>query len=208
MTKPILYGVDLSTFVRTARIAFAEKGVDCELQPRELDAADYDKLHPFRRMPAMHHGDVHLFETLAIVTYADRAFDGPALVPADAVGAARCMQWVSVHNDVLANEVGRSILFERLGKPHFGMEPDEARIAAALPGAGHALGVLDDALSSSPYLAGKEPSIADHFVLPVAFYATLAPDTQAMVAGRKHLSACIERMNARPSVQATMPNFG
>ncbi len=208
MSKPILYGSPLSPFVRTVRIACAEKGVDIDLQEADLKAPDYEAIHPFRRMPAWRHGDVHLFEMLGIVTYVSRAFDGPALIPADAAGLARCLQWVSVHNDYIASDLIRSIIVERLVMPRFfGIASDEARIAEALPRAEHAFDVLDRALAASPYLAGDQATLADFAMLPAIFYAGLTPDTKEGVAGRRHLMAWQERMSARPSVQATVPQF-
>jgi glutathione S-transferase len=43
-------------------------------------------------MPALTHGDVTLYETLAVTQYTDGAFDGPALQPADPAGRARMSQ--------------------------------------------------------------------------------------------------------------------
>lgn len=40
MTKPLLYGADYSVYVRIARMALEEKGIDYELVPLDIFAAD------------------------------------------------------------------------------------------------------------------------------------------------------------------------
>ena len=59
--KPILYGADYSCYVRIARLALIEKGVDHELVPVDIFAKGgppewYREIHPFGRIPACEHG--------------------------------------------------------------------------------------------------------------------------------------------------------
>lgn len=208
MADLILYGSPISNFVRTARIACHEKGVAYDLQDIEMGSDQHRALHPFALIPAMRHGDLILFETLGIATYVDRAFDGPALVPVDPVEAARTMQWISAFNDYVVRHLGRSVIFERLAKPHFGMETDEARIAEAMPHVERIMGVYDDALAARPYFGGDGATLADAFIIGQMFYASICPDTADMVAGKPHIGAWMDCMNERQSVQATVPPFG
>ncbi|MCG8422050.1 MAG: glutathione S-transferase N-terminal domain-containing protein [Proteobacteria bacterium] len=46
MSQLILFGPPQSSYVRTARWACAEKGVDHELRPVELGSDDHRRLHP------------------------------------------------------------------------------------------------------------------------------------------------------------------
>lgn len=207
MAKPILYGSPLSNFVRTARIACHEKGVAYDLESVDTASPDFLKFSPFGRMPALRHGDLTLFESLAIATYVDRAFDGPALVPAEPVAAARTMQWIGAFNDVVITNLGRAVLFERLGKPYFGQETDEEKIKAAMPKVEHILDVLDNTLANAAYLGGSEATLADAYFIPHMYFATLCPDTQALVAGKRHIGRWMDRMNERDSVKATVPVF-
>ncbi len=75
MSDIVVYGFAPSTYVRTARQALAEKGVDNDLETGEFGSAALLELHPFSRIPAFAHGDVRLYETSAIVRYVDEAFD-------------------------------------------------------------------------------------------------------------------------------------
>ncbi len=209
MADLILYGGPLSNFVRTARIACHEKGVEYDLESDfELSSPEHAARHPFGLIPAMRHGDIRLFETLGIATYVDRAFDGPALVPADALGAARTMQWVSAFTDFVVRHLGRAVIFERLAKPHFGMETDEARIAEAMPKVERIMDVYDETLAAAPYFGGDNATLADFFIIAQMFYAAICPDTETMIASKPAITAWMDRMNERDSVKATVPPFG
>jgi len=96
-----IIGMPQSTYVRTSRLTAHEKGVDYDLVVEMPYSDAVSAIHPFGRVPVMRHGDVELFESKAINTYIDRAFDGPALIPADPAGQARMEQWVSVINTVI-----------------------------------------------------------------------------------------------------------
>jgi glutathione S-transferase len=66
-----------SNFIRTVRMACAEKSVSYTLNPAFPHSPDADVIHPFGKIPVMRHGDLALAETKAICTYIDLAFDGP-----------------------------------------------------------------------------------------------------------------------------------
>jgi glutathione S-transferase len=55
-----LYGFPVSPYVRAARIALSEKGVDYQFSEVGFDhlkTESYGKLHPFRKMPVLEHDD-------------------------------------------------------------------------------------------------------------------------------------------------------
>jgi hypothetical protein len=132
----VVYGFPQSTYVRTARMCLEEKGVDYALEPVDLGSDDYRALHPFAKVPAFRHGDVHLYETVAIARYVDGAFDGPALAPADVAGAARMSQWISVVIDYVYPTVIGKVVLERFAPAIRGRDADEAVITEALPQVG------------------------------------------------------------------------
>lgn len=205
MTDVILYGNPLSTYTRTARIAFEEKGVAYDLEPVDHTVPEYREIHPFGKIPALRHGSMLLYETLAITKYVDEAFDGPPLQPADTVTRAFMNQWISSIVHYYYGSMVRKLVFERFVAPMQGRAPNEALVAEGLPEIKHQIDVLEGTLSQSPYLAGADSTIADMFLYPVLFYVNFSPEGQAMVDRSPGVAAWLERMGERPAVQATIP---
>lgn len=204
MSKLELFGFPQSTYVRTARFAAEEKGVDYELVAKEglLDSPDYKSLHPFSKIPCMRHGDFVLYETSAICRYIDLAFEGPALVPADPREAALMEQWISAINAYMDQPMIRVLVINRLVKPGRGETVDDAAVMEALPKIDHQLRLLDAALQEHDFLAGNARSIADFFLIPIVGYLGMTAEGKERLAGRKGLGPWIERMQALPGYAA------
>jgi len=203
-----IYGPAMSTFVRSARMACAEKGVAHRREDVDFRSAEYRALQPFNRVPAMRHGDFVLFETAAMVRYIDRAFPGPPLQPSDLVSMARMEQWISATMDYIYEVMIRQIVWERLVMPMGGGEPDEAKVAAAVPQVAHQLSVIEAALRASQNLAGAAFSLADIMLYPILDYLKVTPEGKAALAKAPAVAAWIDRVAARPSVAATDPARG
>ena len=205
MSKPTVFGFPQSTYVRTVRLALAEKGIDYDLVPMGFSSERLEELHPFRRIPAFRHDTLTLFETTAICRYIDDAFAGPALSPADAAGRALMEQWISVINAYLDPPVIRAIVIERITRPMQNQATDETKCLAAKPLADHALSVLDHALNGQDFLAGNAISLADFFLLPILFYLRQMPEGIELLPDHKNLGAWYGRMETRPSFATTQP---
>jgi glutathione S-transferase len=70
MTRPIVYGPAGSSYVWSARLALAEKGVAhdlVELSFEEMKAPKHLARHPFGKVPAFEHDGFTLYETQAIM---------------------------------------------------------------------------------------------------------------------------------------------
>jgi len=183
MTKPILYGADYSVYVRIARMALEEKGVDYELVPLDIFAADgiptwYLEHHPFGRIPAFEHDGFRLFETNAIARYVDEAFDGPALQPADARGRARMGQMTGMLDAYGYRAMVWDVAVERLEKA----EPDETLIAGGLSQAETVLKVLTSLKADGPWLLGDQLTLADLHAAPVIGYFVKVSEGQKLLA--------------------------
>ena len=200
MPELILHGGPRSNLVRTCLIALAEKGVDYTHDPAKPQTPEQLARHPWGKLPALTHGAVTLYETLAIMRYIDEAFDGPALQPSDATGRARMDQWISVYNSYFDPPVMRQIVIQRLLRD----PSDEAMIAAGIPAAEKSLAVVDEALGQSPYFAGENLTLADCFYVPVVDYLTMAPEGVELLANTDNVTAWLERMRARDSVKAVL----
>lgn len=205
MADAILYGSPFSNFVRSARLAFEEKGVAYTLERADTKDPAYRHLHPFARMPALRHGEFRLSESFAIMRYVDEAFDGASLQPVDPRARALMTQWVSAFNDYFVAVVGRRLITECYAPIFFKRPTDEAIFEAALPDARYQLGVLDGILAEQHYLAGEWLSLADLMYFPELFYVVMTPRTADLLPSFKHLHRWFQEMSARPAAQATIP---
>ncbi|RWC47444.1 MAG: glutathione S-transferase family protein [Mesorhizobium sp.] len=172
MANPILYGADYSVYVRIARMVLAEKGIEYELVPVDVFAAEgvpawYFEHHPFGRIPAFEHDGFRLFETSAIARYIDEAFDGPALQPKDPRGRATMNQIIGVLDAYAYRSMVWDVAVERLEKE----APDEALIAAGLSQASTVLRTLSSLKTTTgPWLLGDQLTLADLHAAPIIGY--------------------------------------
>lgn len=194
-----LIGLPPSSYMRTAMMVLAAKGVGYTVEMADFRADAFTALHPFRKVPVFQHGKVQLFETLAITTYIDEAFDGPALQPDNAADKATMLQWISATNDYFTTSFLRNCVRERFVKPMRGLEPDEALIAANKPTIDAHLGILNTALETTPYLAGDQMSLADYFLAPIIFYLAFTPEGRDLLPNHPAVQQWNTRMQAAPN---------
>ena len=208
MSEFIVHGIPGSPFLRSVLLGLEEKGQPYSVRPLaagEHQSDDYLRLHPFRRVPVMDHGDFRLYETQAILRYLDDLFPEPPFEPTDAKAAARMNQIVGINDWYLFPHVSVAIMFQRLIAPRLmGIKPDEAAIAAAVPKARVCIDELDRLLGAGRFMAGDRMSIADLILAPPLDYLPLTPEGRQLLAGTA-LEAWLGRMNERPSMQATQP---
>jgi len=207
MAQVTLYGSSISTYVRTARIALAEKGVGYDLKDVWVDSPEIKQRHPFQKIPVLRHGDFELYETFAVTRYLDEAFPGPALQPSDPKARARMTQWISVHNSYCYPTLIGGIVLERVAPKLLNRPSDEAKIKATLPDAQQRLDVVEKALGTTPYLAGIEPTLADYFLYPVMFYVSVVPEGNALLESRPGLRRWMAAIGDRKSVKDTTPSL-
>jgi glutathione S-transferase len=203
-----IYGAALSTFVRSARMACIEKGVPHDNVMMAPGQTVDGVRHPFGRIPVMVHGDLTLYETLAICNYIDRGFAGPPLRPADPAGRARVDQWggfVTCYYDVC---VTRGLLVPRLVYQPRGKPVDEAAIAANLPKVRDHLAVADAALAQSAFLVGDAISIADFMLVPPISYLRATAEGKEMLPSFPNLGRWYQSIKQRPSFIETIPPRG
>jgi glutathione S-transferase len=209
VTAPIVFGAAYSVYVRTVRLTLQEKGVGYRLD--EIDVftpggppRDYvEQRHPFGRIPAFEHAGFRLYETGAITRYVDAAFVGPPLQPADPRACARMNQIIGVLDNYAYRTLVWDVFVERVRASAQGREPDEARIAAALPKAEICLRALADLMGESPYLAGRELTLADLYAAPMFIYFRMAAEGAALVRQMPTLDAWLAEIDQRASVAAT-----
>jgi len=208
MSDFIVHGFPGSPFTRSVLVSLEEKRAPYRVEalaPGAQRTPEYQRLHPFGRVPAIQHGDFHLYETQAILRYIDATFAGPGLQPREPRAIGRMNQVIGINDCYLFPRVARVIVFERIvGPVLFGKAPDEAAIAAALPEARLCLGEIDRLLGDQKHLAGDEFSLADVLLAPQLYYLAATPEGASILEGTA-LLAWLERVSERASMQATLP---
>jgi glutathione S-transferase len=172
--------------------------------PGTLHSPQHLSRHPFGRVPVLQHDSFMLYETQAILRYLDRVLPSPTLTPADRKRAARMDQVMNVNDWYLFHGVANVIVFHRVVGPRvMGLEPDETAIEAAMPKARIVFAELARLLGEQSYFAGETLSLADLLVAPALAFFTMIPEWSDLGAPHANLVAWLERMEARPSMQAT-----
>ncbi len=203
----LVYSIPGSPFGRAVLAALEEKGARyrlCPVRGRETKAEAHLRRHPFGRVPALEHGGFALYETQAILRYIDRVMPEPALTPADARAAARMDQALNICDWYLFHGVNNMIVFHRVVGPQLlGLTPDEAAVAASMPKARTVVRELGRLLGDQAYFTGEAVSLADIQLACQLDMLAITPEWAALRSEAPLLDPWLERMRARPSLQAT-----
>ena len=211
MSNPTLHGPGFSTYVRSVRITLAEKGVVYDLN--EFNFLEgwpdgYENLHPFKKVPVLEHDGITLYETPAILTYIDAAFDGPALLSEKPAECAKSLQTIGIVDSYAYNALITRTFIQRAVVPMLGGTTDESMIEGARGDCERVISVLNGRVTGQDYFGGDSVSLADCHVVPVIHYTGQIPEGQALLSKAPALTAWMERMSSRDSVSSTVPSMG
>jgi glutathione S-transferase len=198
MSDVTFFSMAESSYLWTCMHVADEKGVSYELETFEPGSPEHLKLHPFAKMPVLRHRDYVVYESLAITHYLNAAFVGPALMPADPRGQAEVLRWVSIVNSYVFPVMNR-FMKERIVRPAWGVEPDEAFIAGAQAQLTLQVGMIGDAASRGGYLVGDRVTLADSFLLPNLLFFALTLEGKYLLDRVPAARDWLERMKTRPS---------
>lgn len=205
MTYVSIYGSKSACYVRAVRLICEEKGVDYMIEPVEFGSAAHFQIHPFGKLPGFRHGDIKLYESVAIGVYIDETFEGPPLQPRDTMARVHMFQWLSAIGDYGAQYLIRELALPRLLAPLRGETPDEDAIAENLPRVGRFLGVANDTLSERAYLAGPQFSLADLVLVPMIATILKTPEGRDILPRFTAVKRWFDTMATRPSFAAAHP---
>jgi len=178
-------------------IGLAYDLVEVDIFDKHRIPADYGERHPFGRIPAFEHDGFRLFETDAIVGYILDRFADRRLMPSDARDRARMRQIMRIMDSYGYRDMVWGIYVEEMERGRAGnLRPEELERAAKC------LGVVES-LAAPTYLVGSDVTVADLWVLPMLAYLKLSPSGAALLRDAPKLTAWLDRMQDRPSAQAT-----
>jgi len=204
-----VHGIWGSPFLRSALLGLEEKGVPYELVSMQMGdhkKPDYLELHPFGRIPVIHHDDFTLYETQAILRYVDAVFPGEPLQPAEPRLKARMDQLIGISDWYFFPQVTAIISFQRFIAPRLGLATDEAAIAAAVPNARICVAAIDRlAREGAGFLVTDRPTVADLMLAPQFDYFAATPEGRGILGAYPGLLRWLERMRERPSMRRTDP---
>lgn len=204
----IVYGSNVSPFVRKVRVLLAEKGVEYTLDQVNpfMPPPEFLAISPLKRIPVLRDTDLPEPNTLPdssiICDYLEHKYPAPALYPADPFQRALAL-WLEEYADsAIATNVGTGLFFERIVKRMLRGQPDEAvcqrTLAEKLP---PLFDHLEREIGNKEFLAGGMFSIADIAIgtMMVNFnHAGEEVDAKRW----PRFAAYIRRIHERPSFKA------
>ncbi|MBL3960999.1 glutathione S-transferase family protein [Burkholderia sp. KCJ3K979] len=196
-----------SPYGRAVMATLEEKAADWALKEMafgESRLKSHLALHPFGRLPVLHHGQFTLYETQAILRYLDRVLPEPLLTPDAPRAAARIDQLMGINDSYLFCGCTNVIVFQRLiGPALLGKPADLAAISEAKPRAHVAFDDISRILGSEDFLTGKGISLADLMIGAQLSLFSYTAEWDELTTGRDNLVAWVRRMEERPSFAKT-----
>ena len=192
-----------STFSRRVRIALLEKQipfepVNIDMAVREHKSEAHLSRNPYGRVPAIDDDGFLLYESAAILMYLEATHPQPPLVPADAQGRALVDMHVRLCDMQFARHAGTIIFPRRFLPPE---RWDRAAMDMARREMELHFAILSAQLGESTYLVRNAFSLADIAYLPMLHFVPLMD-----IELQPNLAAWRERLLARPSAHATIPD--
>lgn len=205
----IVYGAPLSPFVRKVRLFLHEKDLPYQLEiilPFGKQPDWYRALNPLGRIPAFKDGDFALADSSVICQYLEEKYTDRAALLGQSIEQRAQVRWLEKYADYeLAPWTTFTVFRNRVLKPSIGKTCDEQAIQQALAEKlpPH-FDCLAEVLGDAEYLVGDGMTLADlAFACQVI---NMAHGGENLDAQRwPTLVALYERIRARPSVQAVLP---
>lgn len=161
--------------------------VDVDMRSGEHRKPAFLALNPFGQVPVLQDGDVAIADSNAILVFLEAKYAPGRWLPRDAVGAAQVQRWLSAAAGPLAfgPAAARVVVL-------FGRGDD---CTPMITRAHQLLQVMDAELASRPWLAGREPTLAD-----IANYAYVAhaPEGNVSLEPYANVRAWLARVEALP----------
>lgn len=192
-----MHAIKLYNFPRSGHAHRVELMLSLLGRPFELIFVDLAKgehkqpaflaLNPFGQVPVIDDQGVVLADSNAILVYLAQKYGQGRWLPSDPLGAARVQRWLSVAAGPIAFGPAVARLITVFGAQRNAEEAIERSHAL--------LKVVEQELTTSPYLAGSEPTIAD-----IAGYSYIAhaPEGNVSLADYPQVRAWLARIEALP----------
>jgi glutathione S-transferase len=186
MSKVLVYGSPLSTYVRTVILLLESIGI--EYQTHSVDflrgenrLAAYLAKNPFAKMPTLEIDGGLIYETAAITDYLDTVFAGGRFTPTDPLLRARMRQIMGIIDHYLYPHI-TTIVMQRLVIPSQGGRTDLSAVDRAIDPLKTAIEAIETLVKCDLYLLGSNASIADFYLVPIFGYLAQTQDFAVIMA--------------------------
>ena len=148
-------------------LAFAVKGIPYESKLLQFSRGDHKApsflaMNPRARVPLLKHGDVVVYESIAILNYIEKLHPAPPLfgeTPAEVAAVWQVVSEVDCYLSPLQEELVASVLGEQTAGR-------EAEVKAVADQVRVEVASYDRRLAAGPYLAGQRVTAADLVLYP------------------------------------------
>ncbi len=208
---PVLTAFQDSVYSWCAKAGLAAKGLDYvyeELDP--FDASGQEQLagrHPFGRVPVLSHDGFTVYETLAILTYIDQAFDGPSLMPQGTKAQARALQVCEMVGAYVYWPCVRQVFSHGAYLPMRGEACEPSEVEVGLTAAKPALAALEDIAQEGLVLDGAALTVAELMLAPMLRYFTAPQQGAAALQAFPALGRLLSWAETRPAFASTRPKM-
>lgn len=198
-----MYNMNLSNFASKSRIAMYEKGINVEMvdPPGGLGSADYKKINPLGKVPALVLDNGQLIaESELINEYLEDKYPQTPLLPKDAEGRAQVRAFTRFHDLYL--EPPMRALFPQL----LGQKLDPKFIEEKVKEINDRLDHLEGRIGN-PWAAGSTFTLADAALTPTLFFMAGSLSqfgSKGPLEGRPKLKAWWDRIQERPSTKKVL----
>lgn len=204
-----LYNLNLSNFATKCRIAIYEKGANVEIADvpgGNTKAAEYLKINPLGKIPALDAGGLIIPESEVINEYLEDKFPTPALLPKNPEDRARVRTFTRFH-DLYLDPPMRALFAYMNPKGR-----DEKVVNEKLTEIQNRLDMLETLLAApGNFAAGPDFSLADCALVPITFfYVNMLPafGAKSPFEGRPKYSGWWTKVQTRPSVSKALGEMG
>ena len=206
MSKLVVWGTPVSTYVRTVRLLLEEIGADYTLQSVDIfngesQSAEYLAKNPFGKIPTLEVNGELLYETAAITEYLDATLGDRKFSFSAPMLQARMRQIMAIIDSYFYGPAITTIVIQRLIVPSQGGNTDEAKVKNAIAPAQMALEAIESLAADSPYLLGSAASIADFYLIPILMYLFQTPEFEVITAQTPKLRRWQDELSLLPNVK-------
>jgi len=194
-----LYGLRMSNYYSLVKAAMIEKGLAFEeVKAPPTQKEDNLARSPMGKMPSIEVDGQYISESLAIVSYLERAYPETTLLPADPVEAAKALE-LALHIKLDVELAARRLLPAAM----FGGSASDELIEATRQEVTRGMQAVSQLMVCNPYAAGAEFGLADLYTYySMGLASTIAQKMfgSDLLADYPQISELMTTLAARPSI--------